>query len=385
MGLLHELTDAGHYVEIRAVRSDYPPPGKVPQLCSIQITPKLEEFRFVRFVLNCIRKTRLVMLIPVLEVFWFVLHSNLARHPVIFQRRNAVRVNIGIDCGGGVAAWISSLFSRCKYVYLSLELNDPEKFYNISKVLYWLESVAIARAQAVVIQDEPRLESLRGFHKKIPKQVYFLPNSPSGSSMAKRDPNYFHRLLEIDPNAYPHLMLQAGMVQDAVYCQELAAAQAKLDNGFAMIFHSSVPRSEHDPYNSILKGHNSKNLFLSLKPVPFDEVETLFASVTIGLAFYRPLNANFSNIAQASGKLPIYLKYGIPVLMNTLPSFQELLQKYEFGITIDDPSNSDELSRAITKIMANYSYYRQNAIRCFAEQFNFNLKCEPVRHYLESI
>ena len=105
-----------------------------------------------------------------------------------------------------------------------------------------------------------------------------------------------------------------------MYAQELAKAFSQTDCGFALVFHDRVKRSTTEPYIQLLQSHNSKNLFLSLEPVPFDQVDAIFAVATVGLVFYRPIDDNFARIASASGKLSFNLKHGIPVLMNALPS-----------------------------------------------------------------
>jgi hypothetical protein len=175
------------------------------------------------------------------------------------------------------------------------------------------------------------------------------------------------------------------MIRDEVYAQELAKTAAQLDGGFALVLHSSSQRSEDDPYIRLLRGHNSTNLFLSLEPVPFDQVDAVFASATIGLAFYRPIDENFAQIALASGKLPFYLKHGIPILLNDLPSTRALIERHHCGALVADPASPADLASAVGTIMANYADYCANARRCFREEFDFDVKCAPVREFLETL
>jgi hypothetical protein len=175
------------------------------------------------------------------------------------------------------------------------------------------------------------------------------------------------------------------MIQDAVFSKELAQAFVSINKGYALIFHDREQRAIDDPYIKSLKEINSKNLFLSLKPLPYEKIERIYASATIGLAFYRNLDNNFSQISKASGKISHYLKYGVPLLVNNLESLSKLVEQYNVGIVIKDPLNSLEIESAIEKILKDYSYYSKNATICFEEEFNFSKKIQPILSFMKSL
>lgn len=168
------------------------------------------------------------------------------------------------------------------------------------------------------------------------------------------------------------------MICDEVYSQEVAYAFSSIDNGCALIFHERQKRDEQEPYIKSLKEINSTNLFLSLEPLPYEKIDKVFASATIGLAFYRDINNNFSQIAKASGKLSFYLKHGKPVLVNNLESLSTLVEKYKIGVVVHNPSDSMEIQSAIEMILNNYSFYCENAKTCFAKEFDFASQVKPL-------
>jgi hypothetical protein len=239
-----------------------------------------------------------------------------------------------------------------------------------------------------LIQDEDRFKSFCQYYQYQHDRVFYLPNSPIAednfSQHTKPEQNFFREKFNLDRDQFPCLLVQAGMICNAVYSKELAEAFTKIDNNCALIFHDRGQRKE-DPYIKSLREINSKNLFLSLEPVPFDRVDEIFSSATIGLAFYADLGNNFAQISMASGKLPQYLKHGKPILVNALPSLSKLVEQYQIGIAIKDPTDSEEIKLGIQAILNNYDRYSNNARFCFEEEFDFGKKIEPVLTYIEQL
>jgi hypothetical protein len=381
LGLAEELTSAGHDVEIRAVRTDFASPGDLPPSCRVIRMSRLRSHLFLV-------GTKLRTLSWVLEIFWYALQNLCTDLAATRSQRERPRINIGVDAPGAISAWLDSLIWRRKYLYLSLELPSSHSYQYFAKSIHWLERKAIKDAAAIIIQDADRLESLSRFHEAIPSRRFFLPNSPhcSGSNTdLSPAENYLRRQLNISSRRFPHIALHAGMIEDVVYSQELVRAFAGLDSGFALVLHERRKRRASHPYLQALRRLNSRNLFLSLDPVPFDQLYKVFASATVGLAFYRPIDDNHAKMGLASGKLAFYLRHGIPVLTNSLPSFAALNEKYGFAVLINDVASSEELGNGLETIMAKYALYSRNARDCFRQEFNFSAKCTLIRSFLESM
>jgi hypothetical protein len=172
------------------------------------------------------------------------------------------------------------------------------------------------------------------------------------------------------------------MIADEVFSKELATAFNSIKKSFALIFHSSRKRNLNEPYIETLREINTSNLYLSLDPLPYEQIDRVFISATIGLAFYRAVDDNFSQIAKASGKLSGYLKYGKPVLISDLQSLVQLNEKYQFGIVIKDPSSSAEVEQALEKVISNYDFYSSNAISCYEQEFDFGNQSRPFLEFI---
>jgi hypothetical protein len=388
LGLTRELTALGHHVHIRTVATKFPAWGDLPASCRVVNFSRPRDHRLLDRFCNLLFRIKLGTLIPVFDLLWFSLQSLLLDLKLRTKQPGLRRVNIGIDPGGAILAWVHSRLWHRGFVYLSLELVSPKTYRRFSKLVPWLEGKALKQAAGIIIQDAERLRTLSQYHAGVSQRAFFLPNSTRAATAhdkLSRSGNYFRKKFNLDPQCFPYIALQAGMIEDEVYAQELAKAFTQINSGFALVFHERLKRSINEPYIQLLRNHNSRNLFLSLDPVPFDQVDRVFASATIGLALYRPIDENFAQNTLSSGKLSFYLKHGIPVLMNSLPSADALNQRYQIGVVVQDPTSHEELAAALNSIMARYDFYSSNARRCFREQFDFGAKFEPVLAFLESL
>jgi glycosyltransferase involved in cell wall biosynthesis len=376
-----------HSVTIYATKNDYPPPGDIGK--DVEIFYFHKEFK----ILNFLRETqgkifiKFKGLVPLIKAIVFAFQS------LLIQSNKAKNtVNIGVDLYGSIAALINSYIYKQKFLYLSLELEQkPADFKGVATLVKKLANRAYQNSEAIIIQDEERFNTLSEYYQYHHPKVFYLPNSPlalTDKDLDVNTTNFFREKLNFTQEEFPHIVLQAGMVNDTVCAKSLAKAFASIHNGCALIFHERNTRQEDDLYIESLRQLNSKNLFLSLEPVPYDQIDSIYRSSTIGLTFYKPPKNrydDFAKIASASGKLPQYLKHGKPVLVSNLPSLSKLINQYQCGIVIENPEDANEIKSALDQIISHYSTYSSNAKTCFEAEFDFGKKMEPVLSFMESL
>ena len=389
INLCKALNEDKYLVTIYATNSPFPKPEKIDNKTEIIYFPKAFDIPIILKILLILKyKFQVRSIQPIFELVFFtfpcLIHLIKTNKFSIFKKS----INIGVDTNGSISALIKSYIFRQKFIYLSLELNHPNRFIGVTKIINILERLAYRKSQCVIVQDEDRFNTLCEYNKYQHPKVFYLPNSPTSSTSLSKEvqlKNYFREIFNLSEERFYCIILQAGMIQDAVFSKELAQAFVSINKGYALIFHDREQRQSDDPYIKSLKQINSKNLFLSLKPLPYEKIERIYTSATIGLAFYRNLDNNFSQISKASGKISHYLKYGVPLLVNNLESLSKLVEQYNVGIVIKDPLNSLEIESAIEKILKDYSYYSKNATICFEEQFNFSKKIQPILSFMKSL
>jgi glycosyltransferase involved in cell wall biosynthesis len=196
--------------------------------------------------------------------------------------------------------------------------------------------------------------------------------------------NFFRQKFGLSVDRYPCLVATVGMASYDVFAKELAGATKGVPE-FAFIFHERSRRTEDEPEIATIRSLNPDNLFLSLEPIANERLAELYSAVDIGIVYYRPYHENNAQIAFASGKLAFYLRHGVPVVINNLPSLVRLNERYGFGCVISRPGDPAELSAALKTIVASYDEFSRNARRCFLEELEFSRRSEPLLEFLAGI
>ena len=367
------LAKSGYEVIIYTRDTGYDKPTHLSP--RIEVVYLREHIEFEK-LLQLFPNVKLGFLAPTLLLVLFafqILIYRLKHH----STKAARSISIGVDTNCAILALLESYFTKSTLVYLSLELNYEKYSFYFYKWRAILGRLAYRRSACVLIQDEDRFKILCESARYEHDRVFYIPNSISSDSLDTQsnlpeNTNFFQEKFSLEKSKYPYLVVQAGIIDDVVFSGELASAFDAIDKDFALIFHAGKQRDWNDPYIKLLREVNSTNLYLSLDPLPYEQIDRVFRAVTIGLAFYRGVDDNFSKIAKASGKLSGYLKYGKPVLMSDLQSLSELNERYQFGIVIKNPSSSAEIEQALDRIMSNYNFYSSNAILCYEREFDFD-------------
>jgi len=370
----------GWTVRIHTVPTDVPIPQTVLDCCTSTTFSKADSMAGLWRLIGFLTKRGARAWANLVRAVVFALQS-LRASAKSGDQRSMANLTIGVDQVSGLAGWLRSLIRGERFVYLSLELpvNEPRGLPR------GLHHRALASATALIIQDEDRLAALTRDYPCRTRQVFFIPNSTM-SDIAPDETtggNYFRDKFALDPVRFPNIVLQAGTVEDGTYPRELAAAFREIE-GFALVLHERRKRSPDDPFMAGLRDINSTTLFLSLDPVPFEEIDRVFRSATIGCALYKDFDSNWGEIAMASGKLSFYLKHGIPVLMSNLNSLVKLNERYVIGRVILDPGNAVEVRQELTEIMGRYEELSANCKRCFKELFDFETRADPFFKFIAS-
>lgn len=389
ISLSKSLNNHGYSVNIYATKTQFNNIEKIGDNTTVTYFYKASSIPLIsRILLILYYKFKIKAKIPLIELIVFAYHCFVRIFKTTNSKSLKNNISIGVDTNGSILALLESWFFKRKFVYLSLELNDPNNLKGLAKIINLLERLAYRKSECVIVQDEDRFKTLCEYNQYQHPQVFYLPNSSSSSEAIVEEPktkNYFREKFNLNEEKFSYIILQAGAIEDAVLSKELAQAFASINNRCALVFHEREKRELYEPYIKLLQEINSKNLFLSLEPVPYEQIDCIYTSATIGLAFYKDINNNYSQISMASGKLSYCLKQGKPVIVNNLQSLARLVEKYKIGIVIQDPLNSLEIESAIERILSNYSFYSKNARSCFDEEFDFAKKINPILSFIESL
>lgn len=269
-----------------------------------------------------------------------------------------------------------------KTIYFSLEIYFKKDFlFGYAKKIKNLERKFHKGVLCTIIQDKFRLEELYKENKLKINQVpfIFVPNSPS-SKLNITNSKIFHQMFNLPDDA--KIILSAGMISNAVHSQDLVEAFSKINfnENVYLVLHERMKTDINSPFIKNLLAHANANVLLSLNPLPFDQIDNLFASCHVGIVLYNvSYGFNFSLISGASGKFAQFLKCGKPVIASNLPGFYDILDKNGAGISID---NLNQLKSSIETIIENYENYERQAKKCFEENYDFEKKISHIAPYI---
>ncbi len=288
---------------------------------------------------------------------------------------------IGVDPLGLVLSYLPAVFFKIPLIYFSLELLIYSELS--SAALRYLKSVekkASKTACLTIIQDVDRAEILMHENGTPKEKIALLPNAPTGEAVTTKS-LYLRESLGISPDRI--IVLHSGSIHPMMMVSDLAEEAKSWDNNIAMVFHSRN-RFMSDYEKNFISLIDSKKTYLSHRPAMLDNYADLVASADIGIALYEKnlSNINVFCMGLSSGKIAYYLKYGLPVVVSSLPSLKKLVEEYRCGVAVD---SVHEVKVALSIILANYDAYSRNAIRCFNEKYQFKKHAGNILKRLQMI
>lgn len=267
---------------------------------------------------------------------------------------NRSDIYIGGDDGGCYLLCMFHKIIKNRYVNFLLEYPEIEDANQLKR---------IEDADILITHDHWHSDFLKQHCKLDGKCILYLPNA-SYTDEFRGSSDYLSKRLGIDRDKV--LILHSGGLDIMFMCKELATSAKNWDKNKVLVFHTSHS-VEKDPYyismSHAIEGQD--NVMFSMKPVPNDELDKLVASATIGVALYsvEELSYRAEYMGVAAGKIGNYLKCGVPVIVNRLPSLS-YIEEFNCGILID---SLDDIESACNKIIANYEEFREGAYRCYNE------------------
>ncbi|MBR8826547.1 MAG: hypothetical protein DSM107014_01355 [Gomphosphaeria aponina SAG 52.96 = DSM 107014] len=313
---------------------------------------------------------------------------------------------VGVEQDGLIISWLIAIFKKIPFIYFSLELYlslvanktihgrllkgsqssslEHQKYQLAHKTIHGrlfkvLEKKANNKALLTIIQDPSRAKLLAEDNQINLDNIYSLPNSPLGQ--AKYNKQYFlQEKFKIGKEKI--IILNAGTLADWSYTKEISTVATQLPDKYLTFFQSRFFVKDNDNYiKGIRDMVNPEKVIFSLTPFPYKDIDNIYRSADIGLAFYNTklLGTNCQEIGLSSGKIAHYLFTGIPVIVNKETSLAQLVNEYECGIVIDE---FKELECACKKIMDKYQFYSDNACNCFNKLLAVEPHFQKIYHKL---
>ncbi len=371
VGAMRMLAEAGYEVDVLVRGAD----EELPALDDVPPNVRILKAEFAgRISSETARKTikaKLGTTVGSLSFLSFVLNATRGRkYDVIF----------GVDAVGGAIGELIASRKKVPFFYWSLELTfEKDVRHPLKRLLKSLERRAARRAAFIVIQDHLRAQAFLDEHRPGHRRTLFVPNAPVGEG-ATRPSDYLYGALAIPRDR--RIVLHAGMLDPEVLAYELAASVGSWPEPYCLVLHSNFWKPLDDPYISRILAIDEPRLFLSNQGVRTSELDHLIASAYVGLATYRDdLGPNYSLIVSASGKIPYYLRNGVPVICSDLPGMRDLMEQYGCGVAV---RSVEEIPAALETIARDYARFRAGALECYRRHYEFSANFAKVLKALEA-
>lgn len=274
------------------------------------------------------------------------------------------RFAVAFDIEALVAAAVAHRLRRVPYAYFSRELHlSWDEVGWPAKALKRLERWAHGGARWTILQDAARAALLARDNRVEASRILILPNAPCGP--VPRDERHDLRdKLAIEPGV--SIVLYAGGMTSVMMAAELAESVASWPREALLVLHGVASEPYATELRRVVDRHPGRIVW-STSLVPPDELEGVYGSAAVGLAFYRPIDDNHRYVGHAAGKLFQYLKMGVPVIANDLPGMRELLEDRGCGRVVGHPG---EIGDAIASLLPATAALRERC-RAVFEEFEF--------------
>jgi len=296
------------------------------------------------------------------------------------QKNNSLTYDHYIACDANGFVLCKTLFPTCCPIYYSLELYFRDNAYN----LYYPEHImAVERShinfiKGLIIQSEEREDLFRTEYQlssKIPS--FLLPITYMQPSNSERS-DYLRLKFGVPDNC--KIALHLGGINENHCLLGIVAAFGQIEN-WALIIHGNATEEYKRELESLVKRNGFLNIFISEDFIEqIEDLDIVLKSADVGLAWYKNVSPNFTTAGKSSGKISAYLRFGLPVIVNSYDSTVAAIENTGCGVCVEA---FEEISKALSQVSANYYYYSNNAMREYDLVYWFENHRDGLRKFIE--
>jgi glycosyltransferase involved in cell wall biosynthesis len=231
--------------------------------------------------------------------------------------------------------------------------------------------------RGLIIQSPEREQLFRMDHPLGPDtKVLYLPVTCQGPAPSERR-DVLQRRYGIPPQA--RIAIHLGGVNPYFSSLEIAEVFAALPDWY-LFFQGNHLRGYGEEIRTLAKRTGARNIIVSKKFFThLNDVDGYLLSADVGIAWYNDLNANFRSAGFSSGKISAYMRCGLPVLANDLPSMQAMIARKGCGLCVE---RVGQIPAALQKIVENYRTYRGQVLREYESRYRFENYHRSIQEFL---
>lgn len=217
-------------------------------------------------------------------------------------------------------------------------------------------TIALTDERAAFIRTE---NALGAGHR-----IFTVPNSVPGPAV-RLPSHYYQDTLGIAPEQC--ILLHAGSWWWKLGFAEIEDVVRGWQAHHVLVFQGRLLRHFAEPAPH-------PRLRFSPTVLPAELLDYAVSSADIGLALYDTQIVNNRLMGAASGKVTLYMKNALPVIVTAHSSF-DWVEREGCGVLVGSLA---ELEAAVTRILGDYERYVSNVTRYYAEHLDFRRTFAPV-------
>jgi|GEM_PF-6492743 len=286
---------------------------------------------------------------------------------------------VGMGARGLLVSWILSKLTRTKFIYYNLEFYTQKKQNIYQRFWNLIESALTRSCSLLIIHDENRAsiyKSLVG-NKKIKHAIF--PNSPIAVSVKSSDFDKAKSILKYS-DAKKYLVYSGGLYpRIGGEIERLCLSLRDISDDWVLILQShdgidKIPRS--DLVRDLLA---TGRLIINSNPLTPSEYSALLGLCHIGIANYNVNDPNMNNVGLSSGKIAAYWMHGLPVLVNNIPFYRDILEPCMGGKIYE---SYETIAPNLRAIINDYDSYRAGALSCYNRFFSKESYAEKINEMI---
>lgn len=355
------LLEKGCEIDLRYPKSDAP----MPCYEGIRLLPFgvwMRRYKSLVFDRFCFRP--LVFLSVLVEKF------------VYYKKYDLI---IGVDRQGLIEANVLNKITKTPYVYISFEIMFEDE---TSARYKSLEKEASKNVAAWLVQDEVRAVQLQRENLLNPSNKILLPLASAGVGVAKADRLRDRLGIPEDKK----VVIAIGAISKWTMTSQILKSVADWPEAWVLVVHDRFGQTR-----KLLAGELAdfadlldRKIYISEEaPEMVDDMGSILAGVSAGLAFYKPENGrnyhgyhigkNLEYLGLAAGKISTCLRYGVPVIINEVGLYADEARQFRFGCVVERP---EQIKDSLDEI--SHGEYRHNAVDYFVKKLDFNIYRDKI-------
>ncbi len=264
-------------------------------------------------------------------------------------------------------------------IYYSLELYMSYDHFGLDypSLIQESERNSIKDIVGLIIQSSEKEELFRTDYGISPgTPTLILPVTYRGYSSSERS-GYLRNKFKI--SASQRIALHLGGIAEWFSCIELAKAFSTLPS-WALVFHGFAALDYLRELKDTLSRNGITNIYVHDEQYEdLARVDDIVRSCDLGVAWYNDISVGFRTAGHSSGKIPAYMRFGLPVVAKKYQSTLEVIEFSGAGICVN---SFDEIAGAVTRIETDYEKFSRQARIVYDANYNFEVHKDRLMEFL---